>query len=117
MTANTVHVAMMNLLWARERIDQQRFYDYWSAAYTQIASRLPGIHQYFQHHVDYESGASYPHGAHFASGEASFFGDAESLPLPPRCTCRIFQTRSAHSLQDEQNIVAKTISWAYWGSS
>lgn len=107
------HVAMMNLLYPRLGIPLELFYEYWSGGHTQISSRLPGIHQYFEHHLSHDDGAVWPavpgveseleHGARF-------YGDAEITFLSADELER-FAAALDPLMQDEQNVFRKTISY------
>ena len=113
MTHNDVHVAMMNLLWPRTGLPRQVFYDYWSGAHTQISSRLPGIHQYFEHHLDAESGMLFPGAVQFTAGSRphpGFFGDAE-ITFASAEDLAAFAGALAPLMEDEQNVFDKTISY------
>lgn len=106
-----VHVAMMNLLWPRSGLPRQWFYDYWSGAHTQISSRLPGIHQYFQHHLDLELGTGMPGSDMWDQSETSgFFGDAE-ITFASQLDLAQFAAELNPLMQDEQNVFNKTISY------
>lgn len=109
---DSVHVAMMNLLWPREGLDRSTFYDYWSGAHTQISSRLPGIHQYFQQHLDADAGQLFPGAAEFSnSGDhPGFFGDAE-ITFASDQNLADFAAALAPLMEDEQNVFDKTISY------
>jgi hypothetical protein len=109
----SLHVAMMNLLWPRSGIDRQLFYDYWSGAHTQISSRLPGIHDYLQHHLDHEQGASFPFSAELprqARTAPGFFGDAE-ITFATSEDLDSFAAALAPLMEDEQNVFDKTTSY------
>jgi hypothetical protein len=106
-----VHVAMMNLLWPRRGLQVQSFYDYWSGAHTQISSRLPGIHQYFQHHLDPVAGRAFPGSEKWADATtAGFFGDAE-ITFASAADLAEFAASLNPLMQDEQNVFEKTISY------
>jgi len=112
-TDSRVHVAMMNLLWPRDGLSVQDFYDYWVGAHTQISSRLPGIHQYFQHQLDPVAGRIFPRipGAHqeFEPDEI-FYGDAE-ITFVDADSLALFAAALNPLMQDEQNVFSKTISY------
>lgn len=106
-----IHVAMMNLLWPRRGLLVSVFHDYWSGAHTQISSRLPGIHQYFQHHLDPDLGKAFPGSrAWTESRNADFRGDAE-ITFASEEDLRDFAARLNPLMQDEQNVFDKTISY------
>ncbi len=106
-----VHVAMMNLLWPRSGLPRQWFYDYWSGAHTQISSRLPGIHQYFQHHLDPDLGEGMPGIDMWAESDTEgFFGDAE-ITFATQEHLADFAAKLNPLMQDEQNVFDKTISY------
>lgn len=106
-----IRVAMMNLLWPRSGLPVQSFYDYWSGAHTQISSRLPGIHQYFQHHLDPELGQAFPGAGQWpATSNPGFFGDAE-ITFASDQDLSIFAASLNPLMQDEQNVFNKTISY------
>jgi len=112
---NEVHVAMMNLLWPRNGLPRQFFYDYWSGAHTQISSRLPGIHQYFQHHLDADLGQAMPGSENWAPSTSSgFFGDAE-ITFATAADLSQFAESLNPLMQDEQNVFQKTISYQALG--
>lgn len=114
---NEVHVAMMNLLWPRLGLDVRGFFDYWSGAHTQISSRLPGIHQYFQHHLDAHLGGNFP-GAHRfldrSPNHPGFTGDAEITFATPELLAT-FADALAPLMEDEQNVFDKTVSYQAMG--
>jgi len=112
LTNDAVHVAMMNLLWPREGLDRSMFFDYWSGAHTQISSRLPGIHQYFQQHLDADAGQLFPGAKEFSDVTAhpGFFGDAE-ITFANERDLGEFAAALEPLMQDEQNVFAKTISY------
>lgn len=119
MAHNDVHVAMMNLLWPRTGLPRQFFYDYWSGAHTQISSRLPGIHQYFEHHLDAESGMLFPGAEKFVEGSRphpGFFGDAE-ITFMTADDLAAFAAALAPLMDDEQNVFDKTISYQAKGEN
>jgi hypothetical protein len=107
------HVAMMNLLYPRPGVPVELFFEYWSGGHTQISSRLPGIHQYFQHHLSYEEGKAWPgvEGVerHLAP-EDMFHGDAEITFLDAEALKR-FAAALDPLMHDEQNVFRKTISY------
>ena len=108
-----VHCAMMNLLWPREGLSVQDFYDYWVGAHTQISSRLPRIHQYFQHQLDPFTGRLLPAitgvEQDFAPEEL-FYGDAEITFVTSEDLVQF--AKALHPLMDdEQNVFRKTISY------
>ena len=106
-----IHVAMMNLLWPRRGLPVSAFHDYWSGAHTQISSRLPGIHQYFQHHLDLELGKAFPgSGAWKESENSDFRGDAE-ITFASEGDLHEFAASLNPLMQDEQNVFDKTISY------
>lgn len=108
-----VHVAMMNLLWPRRGLPIQMFYDYWVGAHTQISSRLPGIHQYFQHQLDPEAGKAFPRSLELTRGTEqgpSFYGDAE-ITFTTAQDLMNFADSLAPLMADEQNVFDKTISY------
>ncbi|MDE0974236.1 MAG: EthD domain-containing protein [Candidatus Nanopelagicales bacterium] len=106
-----VHVAMMNLLWPRSGLARQWFYDYWSGAHTQISSRLPGIHQYFEHHLDPDLGEGMPGiDAWTQSDTNGFFGDAE-ITFANERDLTDFAANLNPLMQDEQNVFDKTVSY------
>ena len=106
-----VHVAMMNLLWPRSGLPRQWFYDYWSGAHTQISSRLPGIHQYFEHHLDPDFGEGMPGiDACTQSDTHGFFGDAE-ITFASERDLTDFAANLSPLMQDEQNVFDKTVSY------
>lgn len=106
-----IHVAMMNLLWPRFGLPVSTFYDYWSGAHTQISSRLPGIHQYFQHHLDPDLGLAFPGVEQWpATSNPGFFGDAE-ITFVSEKDLRQFAASLNPLMQDEQNVFHKTISY------
>jgi len=106
-----VHVAMMNLLWPRSGLPRQWFYDYWSGAHTQISSRLPGIHQYFEHHLDPDLGEGMPGAESWnQSGTRGFFGDAEITFVSEQDLAEFGESLSP-LMEDEQNVFEKTISY------
>ena len=106
-----IHVAMMNLLWPRSGLPVQSFFDYWSGAHTQISSRLPGIHQYFQHHLDPEYGRAFPGSSEWPASSASgFFGDAE-ITFASQENLSLFAANLNPLMKDEQNVFDKTISY------
>lgn len=108
---NEIHVAMMNLLWPRQGLAVAAFHDYWSGAHTQISSRLPGIHQYFQHHLDLDLGRSFPgSGAWKQHPNSGFRGDAE-ITFAEEIHLREFAASLSPLMQDEQNVFDKTISY------
>lgn len=111
-----VFVAMMNLLWPRSGLDRQMFYDYWSGAHTQISSRLPGIHQYFQHHLDPVAGLRFPGAAELSGGQPhpGFYGDAE-ITFAREADLRDFAAGLKPLMDDEQNVFDKTISYQALG--
>jgi hypothetical protein len=114
-----IHVAMMNLLWPRRGLSRQIFFDYWSGAHTQISSRLPGIHQYFQHHLDHAAGESFPASGSFprASTEnPGFFGDAE-ITFASAVDLAAFAGALDPLMADEQNVFDKTISYQALGEN
>ncbi|GAA1700127.1 hypothetical protein GCM10009792_20340 [Microcella alkalica] len=109
----TIEVAMMNLLWPRRGLDRGLFFDYWSGAHTQISSRLPGIHQYFQHHLDDVTGRLFPGSDELSSDTTrspGFFGDAE-ITFATRENLEAFAASLSPLMNDEQNVFAKTISY------
>ena len=111
--AGPVHVAMMNLLWPRRGLPVQNFYDYWVGAHTQISSRLPGIHQYFQHQLDPVAGRSYPRSMQLSRGNEvipGFYGDAE-ITFTTEQDLKRFADSLAPLMADEQNVFEKTISY------
>lgn len=119
MVPENIHVAMMNLLWPRRGLSRQLFFDYWSGAHTQISSRLPGIHQYFQHHLDHTAGESFPESASFprASPETpGFFGDAE-ITFASAVDLTAFAVALDPLMADEQNVFDKTISYQALGEN
>ncbi|MDR6688674.1 hypothetical protein J2Y41_004269 [Arthrobacter sp. 1088] len=119
MTDDRIHVAMMNLLWPRHGVDRQLFYDYWSGAHTQISSRLPGIHQYFQHHLDTESGLLFPGLSQLVEASApfpGFYGDAE-ITFATDDALESFADALAPLMEDEQNVFQKTISYQATGQN
>jgi len=110
---------MMNLLWPREGLHRQMFYDYWSGAHTQISSRLPGIHQYFQHHLDPEGGLTFPGAQELirsSDKHPGFFGDAE-ITFRTEGDLAAFAEALAPLMQDEQNVFQKTISYQATGAN
>lgn len=113
------HVAMMNLLYPRGGVPLDLFYEYWSGGHTQISSRLPGIHQYFQHHLSYEDGRVWPSvdgvERHLPPTEM-FYGDAEITFLSAEQLER-FVAALTPLMQDEQNVFAKTISYQARGAN
>lgn len=117
--SDAVHVAMMNLLWPRPGLPVQEFYDYWVGAHTQISSRLPGIHQYFQHQLDPEAGRLLPRLAgcnqEFSEDER-FYGDAEITFVSP-ADLQDFAASLNPLMQDEQNVFSKTISYQAVGGN
>lgn len=116
MTTSDIHVAMMNLLWPRLGLPVQNFYDYWSGAHTQISSRLPGIHQYFQHHLDPELGKGFPgYEALTPSATIGFFGDAE-ITFATTDDLADFAASLSPLMHDEQNVFDKTISYQALGA-
>lgn len=111
--SENVHVAMMNLLWPRDGLEVQDFYDYWVGAHTQISSRLPGIHQYFQHQLDPRGGGLLPpiEGTNQAfSPDERFYGDAEITFVSAEQLGR-FAAALHPLMDDEQNVFRKTISY------
>lgn len=88
------------------------FFDYWSGAHTQISSRLPGIHQYFQQHLDADAGQLFPGAKEFsdAAAHTGFFGDAE-ITFADERDLGEFAAALEPLMQDEQNVFAKTISY------
>lgn len=115
MPTESVHVAMMNLLWPRRGLARQTFYDYWSGAHTQISSRLPGIHQYFQHHLDAELGGLFP-GVTDRTTHPGFFGDAE-ITFASAEDLSTFAAALSPLMEDEQNVFDKTISYQATGDN
>lgn len=113
-----VFVAMMNLLWPRSGLDRQMFYDYWSGAHTQISSRLPGIHQYFQHHLDPVAGLRFPRAVELSRGNPhpGFYGDAE-ITFAHEDDLRAFAASVPLLMEDEQNVFDKTISYQALGAN
>jgi len=109
-----VHVAMMNLLWPRDGLPVQDFWDYWVGAHTQISSRLPAIHQYFQHQLDPDGGRLFPSlgdtVTHEYESDELFHGDAEITFLTPDDLAR-FAAALNPLMQDERNVFSKTISY------
>jgi hypothetical protein len=102
---------MMNLLWPRSGLARQWFYDYWSGAHTQISSRLPGIHQYFEHHLDPDLGEGMPGiDAWTQSDTNGFFGDAE-ITFANERDLTDFAANLNPLMQDEQNVFDKTVSY------
>lgn len=119
MAANDIHVAMMNLLWPRTGLPRQVFYDYWSGAHTQISSRLPGIHQYFEHHLDAEGGLLFPGAQQLVANSRphpGFFGDAE-ITFVTEEDLASFAAALAPLMEDEQNVFDKTISYQALGAN
>lgn len=118
-SSSHVHVAMMNLLWPRWGLPVQDFYDYWVGAHTQISSRLPGIHQYFQHQLDPDAGRLLPRidgvVQEFGPGE-SFYGDAE-ITFRTAPDLDRFAASLNPLMQDEQNVFSKTISYQAIGGN
>lgn len=111
--SDRVYVAMMNLLWPRAGLDVGSFHDYWSGAHTQISSRLPGIHQYFQHHLDPAQGGLFPGSEAFRARSPDapgFYGDAE-ITFATRGDLEAFAAALEPLMQDEQNVFDKTISY------
>lgn len=111
--ADRVHVAMMNLLWPRSGLGVATFHDYWSGAHTQISSRLPGIHQYFQHHLDPVAGQLFPGSAALlrrSPHHPGFFGDAE-ITFATAQDLAAFAAALTPLMDDEQNVFDKTISY------
>jgi len=106
-------LALMTLLRRRPGVAGPAFFDYWSGGHTQISSRLPGMHQYWQHHLDFEAGQVWPavDGVDRGLDEADAFqGDAEVTFLHPEDSARYFA--SLHPLmEDEQNVFEETISY------
>lgn len=112
-TSDAVHVAMMNLLWPRAGLTIQTFHEYWSGAHTQISSRLPGIHQYFQHHLDPSAGRLFPGAAHFVGRSPEplgFYGDVE-ITFLSQPELDAFAASLAPLMEDEQNVFDETISY------
>jgi len=110
-------VAMINLLYPRPGISLELFWEYWSGGHTQISSRLPGIHQYFQHHLSHDEGALWPVVPGVESElapEARFYGDAEITFLSADDVER-FAAALDPLMQDEQNVFRKTISYQALG--
>lgn len=112
-TEPPVHMAMMNLLWPRRGLTTSTFYEYWSGAHTQISSRLPGIRDYFQHHLDPAQGALFPFATTLprrGGEEPGFRGDAEITFASADDLAR-FVAALAPLMADEQNVFDKTISY------
>lgn len=106
-------LALMTLLRRRRGVPLGSFFEYWSGGHTQISSRLPGMHQYWQHHLDFEAGQTWPEldgvGRELAEADA-FEGDAEVTFLQESDSARYFE--SLHPLmEDEQNVFAETVSY------
>ena len=118
MSETHVHRAMMNLLWPRQGLPVQTFWDYWVGAHTQISSRLPGIHQYFQHQLDPALGRSFPCAGLLDRqpvGAAGFQGDAE-ITFASAADLAEFASSLDPLMNDEQNVFDKTISYQASGS-
>ena len=114
-----VHCAMMNLLWPREGLPVQDFYDYWVGAHTQISSRLPRIHQYFQHQLDPFAGRLLPAITDVNQGFAPdelFYGDAE-ITFVTSDDLAVFAAALHPLMDDEQNVFRKTISYQALGGN
>lgn len=113
------HVAMMNLLRRRPGVPLELFYEYWSGGHTQISSRLPGIHQYFQHHLCREGGHAWPQvdgvDPHVAE-EDMFQGDAE-ITFLSQPELDGFVAALDPLMQDEQNVFEETISYQALGAN
>lgn len=110
---------MMNLLYPRHAVPLELFFEYWSGGHTQISSRLPGIHQYFQHHLSYEDGQSWPTVPgvdRHLDPDSRFHGDAEITFLSDGDLER-FVAALDPLMQDEQNVFAKTISYQAHGAN
>jgi hypothetical protein len=113
------HVAMINLLYPRRGVGLELFWEYWSGGHTQISSRLPGIHQYFQHHLSYEDGAAWPEVPGVDSDlppDERFYGDAEITFLSADDLERFAEALSP-LMHDEQNVFRKTISYQAHGEN
>jgi hypothetical protein len=110
---------MMNLLRRRPGVPLELFYEYWSGGHTQISSRLPGIHQYFQHHLSYEEGAMWPtiEGVDRHLPEQDLFqGDAE-LTFVSQGDLDAFVAALEPLMHDEQNVFEETISYQALGGN
>lgn len=113
------HAAMMNLLYPKPGLPLELFWEYWSGGHTQISSRLPGIFQYFQHHLSWEAGLAWPEIEGLdreLPAAARFYGDAEITFLSENDLQR-FTEALAPLMQDEQNVFRKTISYLALGGN
>jgi EthD domain len=115
----TAFVTMMNLLRKRSGLSNDLFYSYWRDAHAQIASRLPGLYQYFTHHLDYEQGRLWPRADgvdHDLEEPKRWHGDAEMSFLSSD-DFSTYLGSIAPLMNDEQNLFGEAISYLAAGDA
>jgi hypothetical protein len=113
----TTFVTMMNLLRRRRGVPSALFRAYWRGAHMQVAARLPGIYQYWQHHLSYAGGRAWPVVPGIDAALPSrlrFDGDAEMTFRIEDDLARYLATIGP-LMDDEQNLFEETISYRAYG--
>jgi hypothetical protein len=108
---------MLNLLRRRRGVPSELFYSYWSGAHMQLAARLPAIHQYWQHQLDFDAGRVWPTIPgieHDLAEELRFEGDAEMTFLT-ETDYATYMGAVGVLMDDERNLFEETISYLAYG--
>ncbi len=106
-------LAFYVLLWKRKGITRELFDDYWQDVHGPVCARLPGLHQYWQFHLDGNEGDSWHHIpgiAYTCPHEDQFDGIAE-LTFTSEAERNTWFKSAAILMDDEHNIFSKAIGY------
>ena len=101
------------LLWKRKRITLQVFDDYWRNVHGPVCARLPGLHQYWQFHLNHNDGSLWPtiEGIEYNSLPEDQFDGIAELTFASEADRQTWFKASAILMNDEHNIFSKAIGY------
>ena len=106
-------VAFYVLLWKRQGIDRELFYNYWKNVHGPLCARLPGQYQYWQLHLDHNQGGIWPQvpGIEYICPDSEQFDGIAELTFETEGARQSFFDSSGILMADEHNLFSKAIGY------
>lgn len=106
-------VAFYVLLWKRNGVPLDLFFNYWRNVHGPVCARLPGQYQYWQFHVEHNQGGILPRldGINYITPEDEQFDAIAELTFESEAERQTWFEASAILMNDEHNIFRKAIGY------
>ena len=108
---STITSASSVFLWLRPDLSRQEARAYWAGPHSQLAARIPGLHEYRQHHFTADSPGAWP----ALDGVETVIPDDQRIDGMPEVTFEHVWSplmggkQGKKVRQDERNVFARTI--------